>query len=75
MKKGYSKNRHFIKGYSKKRSNTPLLINMTINVTYKNRCNEGVCITKENMKWTKIVGIIQLVGNAINWIAKLIGIF
>ena len=71
MKKGFSKNRHFSKGCKKRNSNTPLVINMTINIIYKDGYDEGERIAKETLWWTKMVGTAQLIESAINWLVQL----
>ena len=73
MKKGNSKSRRCSRGTNKRKFSSPV-INVKINISLTSECDKEAIIARENLKWTKIVGIAQLVEFTIDLLFKLIEI-
>lgn len=73
MKKGHSKNRHSSRGASKRNCNSYHVIHVNIFIS-KDSINEETKDSKENLKWTKIFGISQIIDFVIDFSFRLLGI-
>lgn len=74
MKKGHSKNRHSSRGASKRNCNSYPVIHVNIIISYKDSINEKAEDSKDNLKWTKIFCISQIIDFVINFLFRLIDI-